>query len=66
VFTLLAYIIRFIISRVTHDEWEARVHLPELIRFFIVTLTISITGIPEGMPNSVHVSASVTVKRLFK
>lgn len=66
VLTLLTYLIRFIIARAVDSEWDNRVHLPELVRFFIVTMCLSITGIPEGMPNSVHIAASVTAKRMFK
>eukprot|EP01017_Pseudomicrothorax_dubius_P024496 TRINITY_DN2602_c0_g4_i1.p1 TRINITY_DN2602_c0_g4~~TRINITY_DN2602_c0_g4_i1.p1 ORF type:complete len:1110 (-),score=290.43 TRINITY_DN2602_c0_g4_i1:194-3523(-) len=65
ILTLAILLIRFLIERATHDwDWKSA-YLAELLKFFIIAITVLVVAIPEGLPLAVTLSLSYSVKKML-
>jgi magnesium-transporting ATPase (P-type) len=55
-------LIRFAIERISQEDFDHSKHWGELIRFFILGITVVVVAIPEGLPLSVTISLAYSVK----
>ena len=53
---VVVLLIRFAIERAQQGYWQTSVHLPEIVNFFILGITVVVVAIPEGLPLAVTLS----------
>jgi len=58
-------IIRFAIERIVEKEWDNSEHWAELLKFFIIGITVVVVAIPEGLPLAVTLSLAYSVKKML-
>lgn len=68
VVTLLVLYLRFLIEMfgTKRFSWNQNVHPGELVHYFIVSVTVVVVAIPEGLPLAVTISLAYSVKRMLK
>ena len=59
-------LIRFAAERISESEWNHSEHWGEMLRFFIIGITVVVVAIPEGLPLSVTLSLAFSVKKMLK
>ena len=59
-------LIRFAAERISEKEWDHSEHWGEMLRFFIIGITVVVVAIPEGLPLSVTLSLAFSVKKMLK
>lgn len=66
-FIIIILCIRFAIERATDPiiNWDKSIHWGELIKFFIIGVTVVVVAIPEGLPLSVTLSLAYSVKKML-
>jgi P-type E1-E2 ATPase len=62
---LLILLVRFSIEKGIDKKWESSKDLKELISYFILSITVIVVAIPEGLPLSVTLSLAVSVKQML-
>ena len=64
VFTIL--LLRFCIDRFSEMEWDHSQHWIDLVRYFMISVTVIVVAIPEGLPLAVTLSLAYSVKKMLK
>ncbi|CAD8186782.1 unnamed protein product [Paramecium octaurelia] len=62
---LFVFLLRFGIDRIKEDSFEKE-HIKELADFFIISITVIIIAIPEGLPLVVTISLAYSTKRMLQ
>jgi P-type E1-E2 ATPase len=62
---LVVLLLRFSIQKGLNPSWNNSTDLPELISYFILSLTVIVVAIPEGLPLSVTLSLAVSVRKML-
>jgi P-type Ca2+ transporter type 2B len=62
---LLVLLARFSIEKGIDKAWDSSKDLKELISYFILSITVIVVAIPEGLPLSVTLSLAVSVKQML-
>jgi magnesium-transporting ATPase (P-type) len=57
--------VRFSIEKGVSKKWDSSKDLKELIGYFILSITVIVVAIPEGLPLSVTLSLAVSVKQML-
>jgi magnesium-transporting ATPase (P-type) len=62
VIIVLVLLIRLAIERISENHWENSEHLPEVLKYFVIGITVVVVAIPEGLPLAVTLSLAYSVK----
>ena len=62
---LAILLVRFGITKGINKDWNSSVDLKELISYVILSVTVIVVAIPEGLPLSVTLSLAVSVKKML-
>jgi len=62
---LAILLIRFGITKAINKTWDSSVDFKELINYIILSITVIVVAIPEGLPLSVTLSLAVSVKKML-
>ena len=62
---LAILLVRFAITKGINKTWDSSVDLKELISYIILSVTVIVVAIPEGLPLSVTLSLAVSVKKML-
>ena len=62
---LAILLLRFGITKGINKDWNSSVDLKELISYVILSVTVIVVAIPEGLPLSVTLSLAVSVKKML-
>jgi len=66
ILTLVVLIIRFLIDMGRNSTWGDGEEYLQLINFFIISVTVVVVAIPEGLPLAVTLSLAFSVKKMLK
>jgi len=58
-------LLRFGIVKGINKNWNSSTDLKELIGYVILSVTVIVVAIPEGLPLSVTLSLAVSVKKML-
>jgi magnesium-transporting ATPase (P-type) len=58
-------LIRFAVERVVEHSWVSSKHLPQLIDFLLLGITVVVVAIPEGLPLAVTLTLAYSVKKML-
>lgn len=62
---VLVLLIRFTIERISEKNWETSIHLPQVIDFFIIGITVIVVAIPEGLPLAVTLTLAYSIRKML-
>lgn len=62
---LLILLIRFAIERIIQNRFDSSIHVPELVHFLILAITVVVVAVPEGLPLAVTLSLAYSVKKML-
>lgn len=62
---LIILLVRFSIEKGIDKNWQTSKDVKELISYFILSITVIVVAIPEGLPLSVTLSLAVSVKQML-
>lgn len=65
ILTFIALIIRITITTLSDDKNFVDYSLPEIVRAFIIAITVVVVAIPEGLPLAVTISLAFSVKKML-
>lgn len=66
--TVAMLIIKFCIGTFYQngEQWNTGPHLQQIIKFFIIGVTVLVVAVPEGLPLAVTISLAYSVKKMMK
>jgi magnesium-transporting ATPase (P-type) len=62
---VIVLLIRFGVERSEKDDWDSGRHIGDMLKFFIIAITVVVVAIPEGLPLSVTLSLAYSVKKML-
>ena len=62
---LFILLLRFAIERIKENSFE-KDHIKEMLNFIIISITVIVVAIPEGLPLAVTLSLAYSTKRMLK
>lgn len=62
---LIILLIRFAIERIIQNRFDSSIHVPELVHFLILAITVVVVAVPEGLPLAVTLSLAYSVKKML-
>lgn len=65
IFILIILLIRFAIEKIITREWDTSKDLTEMIKYFLLSITVIVVAIPEGLPLAVTLSLAFSVKKML-
>lgn len=62
---LFILLLRFAVERIKENSFE-KTHVSEMLNFVIISITVIVVAIPEGLPLAVTLSLAYSTKRMLK
>ena len=62
---LFVLLLRFAVERIKENSFE-KDHVMEMLNFIIISITVIVVAIPEGLPLAVTLSLAYSTKRMLK
>lgn len=66
ILTFAILILRFIIDRSRKGDWTNGTQWLDIIKYFILSITVVVLAIPEGLPLAVTLSLAYSVRKMYK